>query len=128
MNSEINDLAKQILSLDLLKAAELVKELESELGLPIGSSVFSGSSAPSAVESSAAPAVEKTEYSVILESFGDKKIDVIKAVRKIADLGLKEAKDLVESSPQLLVSKKSKEEAEKIKQELISAGASVKLE
>ena len=112
----------QIKELTILELADLVKALEEEFGV---------SAAPVAavgVAAAAAPAAEeKTEFDVILASFGAKKLDVIKAVREITGLGLKDAKDLVEAAPKALKEGVSKDEAESIKKALEEAGATVEL-
>lgn len=110
-------------NLTLLEAADLVKELEEKFGVsaaaPIAVAAMPGAGAES-VE-------EKTEFDVVLKAFGDKKINVIKEVRGLLGLGLKEAKDLVEGAPKDLKQAVSKEEAEKIKAALEKAGATVEI-
>ncbi len=123
------DLAKivdDLSSLSLLEAAELSKMLEEKWGV--------SAAAPIAAAAAAAPAAgaegeaeEKSEFDVILAAFGDKKINVIKEVRAITSLGLKEAKDLVEGAPKPVKEAVSKEEADKIKEQLEAAGATVEL-
>ena len=111
-------------NLTLLEAAELVKELEEKFGVsaaaPVAVAVAPGAAA-------AAPAEEQTEFTVVLANSGDKKINVIKEIRTITGLGLKEAKDLVEGAPKTVKEGVSKEEAAKIKKALEEAGAKVEL-
>ena len=115
---------EEIKGLTILELADLVKALEEEFG--VSAAPVAVAAAPGAA--AAAPAAEeKTEFDVILASFGDKKLDVIKVVRTITGLGLKEAKDLVEGAPKTLKEGVSKDEAEKIKEQLVAAGASVEL-
>ena len=112
----------EIKALTILELADLVKAIEEEFGV---------SAAPVAavgVAAAAAPAAEeKTEFDVILASFGAKKLDVIKAVREITGLGLKDAKDLVEGAPKTIKEGISKEDAEKIAEQLKAAGAEVEV-
>jgi large subunit ribosomal protein L7/L12 len=118
-----------IKDMTVVDLADLVKSLENELGIsaaPIAvGAVPTG--AATAQPAEAAPEEEKTEYTVVLNSIGDKKIEVIKAVRELTTLGLKQAKDLVEAAPQTVKESVSKEEADTIKQKLEAAGASVEL-
>lgn len=119
------DVIEFISSMTVLELSELVKELEDKFGVT--------AAAPAAVpaapagEAAAAPAEEKTEFDVILTSVGDKKIQVIKEVRAITSLGLKEAKELVEAAPRPVKEGISKEEAEKIKKQLEEAGGTVEI-
>jgi large subunit ribosomal protein L7/L12 len=112
-----------IKNMTLLDAAALVKELEEELGV--------SAAAPMAVAAAgagpAAAAEEKTEFNVVLAEAGEKKIQVIKVVRELTGLGLKEAKDLVDGAPKPVLEKVSKEDAEKAKAQLEGAGATVEL-
>ncbi len=128
MSEVIDEKMEQFVSyvenLTLLEASKLVKVLEERLGVSAAAPVAAVAAAPAAA---AAPAEEKTEFDVILASFGDKKIDVIKAVRVITSLGLKEAKDLVEGAPKPIKTGIPKDEAEKIKKDLEAAGAKVEL-
>ena len=114
-----------ISNLSLLEASKLVKTLEEKLGVSAAAPVAVAAAAPAAA--AAAPAEEKTEFDVILASFGDNKVPVIKEVRAIPGLGLKEAKDLVEAAPKAIKEGASKEEAEKIKAQLEAAGAKVEI-
>jgi len=118
-----DDFVKQIESMSVLDLANLVKALEDRFGVSAAAAA-----APAAVAgpaAAAAPVEEKTEFTVVLDSAGDKKINVIKAVREVTALGLKEAKDLVEGAPQTIKEGVSKDEAEKIKKVFEEAGAKV---
>src|SRR5207237_7576226 len=110
-------------SLTVLEAAELAKLLEEKWGVSAAAAVAVAGPAAAA----AAPAEEKTEFSVVLASAGDKKIEVIKEVRAITGLGLKEAKDLVEGAPKPVKEGVNKEEADKLKAQLEKAGAKIEL-
>jgi large subunit ribosomal protein L7/L12 len=112
-------------NLTLLEAAELVKELEEKFGVSAAAPVAVAVAAPGAAAGAAAE--EQTEFTVILKDSGDKKINVIKEVRAITGLGLKEAKDLVEGAPKTVKEGVSKEEAAKMKDVLEKAGAKVEL-
>ncbi len=114
-----------ISNLSLLEASKLVKTLEEKLGVSAAAPVAVAAAAPAAA--AAAPAEEKTEFDVILASFGENKVAVIKEVRAITGLGLKEAKDLVEGAPKAVKEGASKEDAEKIKAQLEAAGAKVEV-
>ncbi len=124
------DLAKivdDLSSLTVLEAAELAKMLEEKWGVSAAAAV-AVAAGPAAVGGAAAPAAEEqTEFTVVLAAAGDKKIEVIKEVRAITGLGLKEAKDLVEAAPKAVKEGVSKDEAEKIKGQLEKAGAKVEL-
>ncbi len=114
----------EIKALTILELADLVKAIEEEFGVsaaPVAVAAVGGAAAP------AAAAEEKTEFDVVLAAFGDKKLDVIKVVREITGLGLKDAKDLVEGAPKTLKEGVSKDEAEKIKAQLTEAGATVEV-
>ena len=113
---------EEIKGLTILELADLVKALEEEFGVSAAPVAVAGAAAPVA-----AAAEEKTEFDVVLASAGDSKLGVIKVVREITGLGLKEAKDLVEGAPKTLKEGVSKDEAEKIKEQLVAAGASVEL-
>ena len=114
---------EEIKTLTILELADLVKALEEEFGVSAAPVAVAGAAAPAA----AAAAEEKTEFDVILASAGDSKLGVIKVVREITGLGLKEAKDLVEGAPKTLKEGASKEEAEDIKAKLTAAGATVEI-
>ena len=123
--ANLQQLVDELSKLTVLEAAELSKLLEDKWGVSAAAPV-SMAAAPGAA--AAAPAaIEKTEFTVVLASAGDKKINVIKEVRAITGLGLKEAKDLVEGAPKEVKSDVSKDEAEKIKKQLEDAGAKVEL-
>ena len=122
--SKIEQLVTDLSSLTVLEAAELAKLLEEKWGVSAAAPVAAAAAAPAAA---AAAAVEKTEFTVVLVDAGDKKINVIKEVRAITGLGLKEAKDLVEGAPKEVKADVSKDEAAKIKKQLEDAGAKVEL-
>jgi len=119
----VNDLS----SLTVLEAAELAKLLEEKWGVSAAAAVAVAAGPAAAGAAGAAPAEEKTEFTVVLASTGEKKIEVIKEVRAITGLGLKEAKDLVEGAPKPVKEGVNKEEADKIKGQLEKAGAKVDL-
>jgi len=114
-------------NLTLMEAATLVKELEEELGVSAAAPVAVAAAPGAAGGAAAAPAVEKDEFTVVLTGSGDKKIQVIKVVRELTGLGLKEAKDLVDGAPKPVKEGVSKAEAEDIKKKLTEAGGSVEL-
>ncbi len=114
-------------NLSLMDAAALVKELEQELGVSAAAPVAVAAVAGAPAAGAAAPAEEKDEYTVMLTGSGDKKIQVIKVVREITGLGLKEAKDLVDGAPKPVKEGASKAEAEDLKKKLEEAGGSVEL-
>jgi large subunit ribosomal protein L7/L12 len=121
------DLIKYIEEMPVLELAELVKDLEDRFGVSAAPMAV-GVAAVAAPGSAAAPAEEeKAEFDVFLTGFGDKKIQVIKAVREVTNLGLKEAKDLVEGVPKAVKEKVTKEEANKIKQKLEEAGGTTEI-
>ena len=122
--ANLQKLVDDLSQLTVLEAADLAKMLEEKWGVSAAAAV-AVAAAPGA--GAAAPVEEKTEFTVVLASFGEKKIDVIKEVRAITGLGLKEAKDLVESAPKPLKEGIPKDEAEKIKAQLEKAGAKVEL-
>jgi len=113
-------------NMSLMDAAALVKELEQELGVSAAAPIAMAAAAPAA-GAAAAAAVEQDEFSVILTGSGDKKIQVIKVVRELTGLGLKEAKDLVDGAPKPVKEGVSKAEAEEIKKKLVDAGGSAEL-
>ena len=117
------ELLEAIGSLTLIEAAELVKAMEEKFGISAAAPVAIAAVGAGAPAADAAE--EKTEFDVILTGFGDNKINVIKEVRAITGLGLKEAKDLVEAGGKAVKEKVTKEEAEKIKEQLVAAGATV---
>ena len=113
----------EIKALTILELADLVKAIEEEFGVSAAPvAVAAGGAAPAA-----AAAEEKTEFDVVLKSFGAKKLDVIKVVRELTGLGLKEAKELVEGAPKTLKEGASKEDADSIKEKLTAAGAEVEI-
>jgi large subunit ribosomal protein L7/L12 len=125
--ADINAIADQIQGLSLLEASQLVKLLEERLGVSAAAATVAVA-APGAAAAAAAPAEEeKTEFDVILVGAGEKKINVIKAVREVTSLGLKEAKDLVDGAPKPIKEGVSKQEAEDIKKKFEEAGASVQV-
>ena len=115
-----------ISNMSVLEMSELVKEMEEKFGVSAATAAVAAPVAAGGGEA-AAPAEEKTEFDVILTSIGEKKINVIKEVRGITGLGLKEAKEAVESAPKAIKEGVSKEEAEEVKKKLEEAGASVEL-
>ena len=122
--SKIEKLVEDLSGLTVLEAADLAKLLEEKWGVSAAAPV-AAAAAPAAA--AAAPAVEKTEFTVVLTDAGDKKINVIKEVRAITGLGLKEAKDLVEGAPKEVKADVNKDEAAKIRKQLEDAGAKVEL-
>jgi large subunit ribosomal protein L7/L12 len=124
--ANLEKIVEELSALTVLEAAELAKLLEEKWGVSAAAAV-AVAAAPGAGGAAAAVAEEKTEFNVILAAAGDKKIEVIKEVRGITGLGLKEAKDLVEGAPKPLKEGASKEEAEKIKAALEKVGAKVEL-
>ena len=124
--ADLQQLEEQIVGLSLLEAAELVKKLESRLGVSAAAAapvMVAGAGAAAA----AAPVEEKTEFTVVLLAAGANKINVIKAVREVTSLGLKEAKDLVDGAPKPVKEGVSKEEAETIRKKFADAGATVEV-
>ena len=121
-SENITAILDEIKSLTILEVADLVKALEEEFGVsaaPVAVAPAGGAAAPAAEE--------KTEFDVVLASFGDNKLGVIKAVREITGLGLKEAKELVEGAPKTVKEAVAKDEAEKIKETLTAVGATVEI-
>ena len=121
--ADLNKIIEDLSSLTVVEAAELSKQLEEKWGVSAATAV---AAAPAAA-GGAAPAEEKSEYTIMLSSAGDKKINVIKEIRAVTSLGLKEAKDLVEGAPKEVKSGVNKKEAEEIKAKLEAAGAKVEL-
>ena len=121
--ADLQKIVDDLSSLTVLEAAELAKLLEEKWGVSAAAAVAVAGPAAAA----AAPAEEKTEFTVMLAAAGDKKIEVIKEVRAITGLGLKEAKDLVEGAPKPVKEGVNKDEADKIKAQLEKAGAKVEL-
>ena len=124
--ADLQKIVDDLSALTVLEAAELAKLLEEKWGVSAAAAV-AVAAAPGAGGAGAAAAEEKTEFTVVLASAGDKKIEVIKEVRAITGLGLKEAKDLVEGAPKPVKEGASKAEAEEIKKKLEAAGAKVEL-
>ena len=122
--ADLNAIVEQLSGLSVMEAAELVKQLEEKWGVSAAAAVAVAGPAAAA----AAPAEEQTEFTVILASAGSNKINVIKEVRAITGLGLKEAKDLVEGAPKPVKEDVSKEDAAKIKEQLTAAGATVEVQ
>jgi large subunit ribosomal protein L7/L12 len=123
--ADLSKIVDELSSLTVLEAAELAKLLEDKWGVSAAAAV-AVAAAPGA-GGGAAPVEEKTEFTVVLAAIGDKKIEVIKEVRALTGLGLKEAKDLVEGAPKPVKEGVSKDEAEKVKAQLEKAGAKVEL-
>ena len=122
-SEKITNILEEIKALTIVELADLVKAVEEEFGVsaaaPVGVVAVAGAAAPAAEE--------KTEFDVVLKSFGAKKLDVIKAVREITGLGLKEAKEMVEGAPKTVKEGVSKDEAESVKKALEAAGAEVEV-
>jgi large subunit ribosomal protein L7/L12 len=126
--ADLQQLEEQIVGLSLLDAAALVKKLEERLGVSAAAAApVVMAAAAGAGAAAAAPAEEKTEFTVVLTATGANKINVIKAVREVTSLGLKEAKDLVDGAPKTVKEGVSKEEAENIKKKFTEAGATVEV-
>src|ERR687887_1305991 len=124
--ADINAIAESIQGLSLLEASQLVKLLEEKLGVSAAAaSVAVAAPGAGGAAAAAAPAEEKTEFTVVLTAAGANKINVIKAVREVTSLGLKEAKDLVDGAPKPVKEGVSKDEAEAIKKKFVDAGATV---
>ena len=124
--ADINAIAEQIQGLTLLEASQLVKLLEEKLGVSAAAAAVAAPAAGGG-GAAAAPAEEKTEFTVVLTAAGANKINVIKAVREVTSLGLKEAKDLVDGAPKTVKEGVTKDEAETIKKKFVDAGASVEV-
>ena len=125
--ADINAIADQIQGLTLLEASQLVKMLEEKLGVSAAAAAPVASAGGGAAAAAAPVVEEKTEFNVILVAAGANKINVIKAVREVTSLGLKEAKDLVDGAPKTVKEGVSKEEAETIKKKFADAGATVEV-
>ncbi|HUS07542.1 MAG TPA: 50S ribosomal protein L7/L12 [Bryobacteraceae bacterium] len=123
--ADINGIAEQIQGLTLLEASQLVKLLEERLG--VSAAAASVAAAPAGAAAAAAPVEEKTEFTVVLTAAGANKINVIKAVREVTSLGLKEAKDLVDGAPKPIKEGVNKDEAESIRKKFTDAGATVEV-
>jgi large subunit ribosomal protein L7/L12 len=125
--ADLQQLEEQIVGLSLLEAAELVKKLEDRLGVSAAAAAPVMVAAGGGAAAGAAPAEEKTEFTVVLTAAGANKINVIKAVREVTSLGLKEAKDLVDGAPKSIKEGVSKEEAATIQKKFQEAGATVEV-
>jgi large subunit ribosomal protein L7/L12 len=125
--ADLQQLEEQIVGLSLLDAAALVKKLEERLGVSAAAAAPVVMAGGGGAAAGAAPAEEKTEFTVVLKEVGANKINVIKAVREVTSLGLKEAKDLVDGAPKTVKEGVSKEEAENIKKKFTEAGATVEV-
>jgi large subunit ribosomal protein L7/L12 len=124
--ADIKAIMDQIKTMNVVELADLIKMMETEFGVSAAAPV-AAAAAPAAGAAAAAPVEEKTEFNVILKEFGANKINVIKAVRELTGLGLKESKDLVESAPKPVKEKVTKDEANAAKEKLVAAGATVDL-
>src|SRR5882757_8411983 len=125
--ADINGIAEQIQGLTLLEAAQLVKLLEEKLGVSAAAASVAAAPAGGGGGAAAPAAEEKTEFNVILTAAGSNKINVIKAVREVTNLGLKEAKDLVDGAPKSIKEGVSKDEAAAIQKKFVDAGATVEV-
>jgi large subunit ribosomal protein L7/L12 len=126
MSEKVQSIIESIKGLSLLEASELVKGLETTFGVSAAAATVAAA-APAGGGAAAAPAEAQTEFSVVLTAAGGNKIGVIKAVREVTSLGLKEAKDLVEAAPKAIKEGVSKDEAETIKKKFVEAGATVEV-
>jgi large subunit ribosomal protein L7/L12 len=127
MSDKVTSIIEEIKKLSLLEASQLVKGLEEAFGVSAAAATVAAAAAPAAGGGAAAPAEEKTDFSVVLTAVGGNKIGVIKVVREITSLGLKEAKDLVEGAPKPIKERVPKDEAENIKKKFTEAGATVEI-
>jgi len=128
MSDKVQSIIEEIKGLSLLEASQLVKGLEEAFGVSAAAATVAvAAGAPAAGGAAAAPAEEKTEFNVVLTAVGGNKIGVIKVVREITSLGLKEAKDLVEAAPKPIKEGVNKDEAETIKKKFVEAGATVEI-
>ena len=125
--ADVNAILDQIKTLTLLEASQLVKGIEEAFGVSAAAAAVAAAPAAGGAAAAAAPAEEKTEFTVVLTAAGANKINVIKAVREVTSLGLKEAKDLVDGAPKPIKEGVNKEEAESIKKKFTEAGASVEV-
>lgn len=126
-NKKVTDIISSIENLSVMELSELVSGLEEKFGVSAQAMVAAAAPAVGAAPGAAAAEEEKTEFDVELKSAGQKKIEVIKAVRQITSLGLKEAKEVVDKAPNIVKEKVSREEADKIKKQLEDAGAEVEI-
>jgi large subunit ribosomal protein L7/L12 len=125
--ADINAISEQIQGLTLLEASQLVKLLEEKLGVSAAAASVAAAPASGGGAAAAAPVEEKTEFTVVLTAAGANKINVIKAVREVTSLGLKEAKDLVDGAPKPIKEGVNKDEAESIRKKFTDAGATVEV-
>ncbi len=125
--ADINVIAEQIQGLTLLEASQLVKMLEEKLGVSAAAASVAVAAPGAGAGAAAAPVEEKTEFTVVLTAVGANKINVIKVVREVTSLGLKEAKDLVDGAPKPVKEGINKDEAETIKKKFVDAGATVEV-
>jgi large subunit ribosomal protein L7/L12 len=125
--ADVNGILDQIKTLTLLEAAQLVKGIEEAFGVSAAAAAVAAAPAAGGAAAAAAPVEEKTEFTVVLTAAGANKINVIKAVREVTSLGLKEAKDLVDGAPKPIKEGVNKEEAESIKKKFVDAGATVEV-
>ena len=125
--ADINSIAEQIQGLTLLEASQLVKLLEEKLGVSAAAAAVAVAAPAAGAAAAAAVVEEKTEFTVVLTAVGANEINVIKAVREVTSLGLKEAKDLVEAAPKPIKEGVNKGEAETIKKKFVDAGATVEI-
>jgi large subunit ribosomal protein L7/L12 len=125
--SKVQSIIEEIKGLSLLEASELVKGLEQAFGVSAAAATVAAAPAAGGGAAAAPPAEEKTEFNVVLTAIGGNKIGVIKVVREVTSLGLKEAKDLVEAAPKPVKEGVSKDEAENIKKKFTEAGATVEI-
>jgi large subunit ribosomal protein L7/L12 len=127
MSERVEKIVEDVKGLTLLEAAELVKRLEEVLGVSAAAAAPVAVAGAGAAAAAAAPAEEQTEFTVVLTAVGANKINVIKAVREVTSLGLKEAKDLVDGAPKAIKEAISKDEAESIRKKFTDAGATVEV-
>ncbi|HEX5411517.1 MAG TPA: 50S ribosomal protein L7/L12 [Terriglobia bacterium] len=127
MSEKVEKIVEEVKGLTLLEASELVKRLEEVLGVSAAAAAPVMMAGAAGAGAAAAPAEEKTEFNVVLTAVGSNKINVIKAVREVTSLGLKEAKDLVDGAPKPIKEGVSKDEAENIKKKFTEAGATVEV-
>lgn len=127
MSAKVEEILGKIKELTLLESAELVKAIEEAFGVSAAAAAVAVAPAAGGTAAAAAPVEEKTEFAVVLTAAGANKINVIKVVREITSLGLKEAKDLVDGAPKTVKEGISKDEAEAMKKKFVDAGASVEV-
>jgi len=127
MSDKVATILEQIKGLTLLEASQLVKEMESAFGVSAAAPVMMGGGGAAPAAGAAAPAEEQTEFTVVLTAVGGNKINVIKTVREVTSLGLKEAKDLVDGAPKTVKEGVNKDEAEAIRKKFEEAGAKVEI-